>query len=163
MMKQSIMKRRKDGVTNYHKRLKLLKSGLPRLVVRPSNKGVVVQIVKYNETGDKILATLNERSLKKLGLEVDGNSVPVAYLVGYAAGLKAKKKKIGEAILDTGRYNIIKGGRIAAVLNGYVDAGAKIPHEKGIFPDKKRLAGEHLKKPLAQKLDDYKKQLEEKQ
>lgn len=162
MMKQSIMKRRRDGVTNYHKRLKLLKSGLPRLVVRPSNKGIIAQIVEYNEAGDKILATVNERSLKKLGIEVDGNSVPVAYLVGYAAGLNAKKKKIGESILDTGRYNIIKGGRISAVLKGYVDAGAKIPYEKGIFPDKKRLAGEHLKKPLAQKLDDYKKQLEEK-
>ncbi len=162
MMKYSVMKRRRDGVTNYHKRLKLLKSGLPRLVVRPSNKGVVAQIVEYKEIGDKIVATVNERTLKKLGLEVDGNSVPVAYLVGYAVGLKAKKKKVGETVLDTGRYNIIKGGRISAVLKGYVDAGAKIPHEKGIFPDKKRLAGEHLKKPLALKLDDYKKQLEEK-
>lgn len=162
MMKYSVMKRRRDGITNYHKRLSLLKSGHPRLVVRPSNKGLVAQVVQYKETGDKILSTVTERSLKKLGLEVDGNSIPVAYLVGYAAGLKAKKKKVGETILDTGRYNIIKGGRISAVLKGYVDAGAKIPHDKGIFPDKKRLAGEHLKKPLAQKLDDYKKQLEEK-
>ena len=162
MMRYSVMKRRRDGITNYHKRLKLLKSGLPRLVVRPSNKGMVAQIVEYKETGDKILATVTERTLKKLGLDVDGNSIPVAYLVGYAAGLKSKKKKVGDSILDTGRYNIIKGGRISAVLKGYVDAGAKISHEKGIFPDKKRLAGEHLKKPLAQKLDDYKKQLEEK-
>ncbi len=162
MMKYSVMKRRRDGVTNYHKRLKLLKSGLPRLVVRPSNKGVVAQIVEYNEKGDKILATVNERSLKKLGLEVDGNSIPVAYLVGFATGLRAKKKKVGESVLDTGMYNIVKGGRISAVLKGYVDAGAKIPHDKKIFPDKKRLAGEHLKKPLPQKLDDYKKLLEEK-
>ncbi len=162
MMKYSVMKRRKEGVTNYHKRLKLLKSGLPRLVVRPSNKGITAQVVQYNEKGDLVKCTVNERSLSKLGLEVKGNSVPVSYLVGYATGLIVKKKKVGKTILDTGRYNIVKGGKIAAVLNGFVDSGAKIPHDKEIFPDKDRVSGKHLKTPLAMKLDEYMTQLEEK-
>lgn len=162
MMKYSVMKRRKEGVTNYHKRLKLLKSGLPRLVVRPSNKGITAQVVEYKESGDLVKCTVNERTLVKLGLEIKGNSVPVSYLVGYATGLIVKKKKVGKTILDTGRYNIVKGGRIAAVLNGFVDSGAKIPFDKAIFPDKDRVSGKHLKTPLAKKIDEYKKQLEEK-
>lgn len=162
MMKYSVMKRRKEGVTNYHKRLKLLKSGLPRLVVRPSNKGITAQIVQYSEKGDLVKCTVNEKSLAKLGLEVKGNSVPVSYLVGYATGLIAKKKRTGQVILDTGRYNIVKGGRISAVLNGYVDSGAKIPHDEDVFPDEDRVSGKHLKTPLAKDLNEYKKQLEEK-
>lgn len=162
MMKYSVMKRRKEGVTNYHKRLKLLKSGLPRLVVRPSNKGITAQIVEYGENGDMIKCTVNERSLKKLGLEVTGNSVPVSYLVGYAIGLISKKKKIEESILDTGRYNIVKGGKISAVLKGFVDSGAEITHDDSIFPDKDRLSGKHLKNPVGKKLSEYKKLLEEK-
>ncbi len=162
MMKYSVMKRRKEGITNYHKRLTLLKSGIPRLVVRPSNKGISAQVVEFDVKGDKVKCTVNERSLKKIGLEVDGNSVPVSYLVGYAVGLIAKKKKIKSVILDTGRYNIIKGGRISAVLNGFVDSGVKIPHDKSVFPGKDRLKGEHLKKPIGKNLEEFKKQLEEK-
>lgn len=162
MMKYSVMKRRKEGITNYHKRLKLLKSGLPRLVVRPSNKGITAQVVQYKESGDLVKCTVNEKSLGKLGLAVSGNSVPVSYLVGYATGLIAKKKRVGETILDTGRYNIVKGGKISAVLNGYVDSGAKISHDREVFPDEDRISGKHLKIPLAKKIDEYKKQLEEK-
>lgn len=161
-MKYSVMKRRRDGITNYHKRLKLLKSGVPRLVVRPSNKGITAQIVEYSGQGDLIKCTVNERTLKKLGLEVSGNTVPVSYLVGYAVGILSKKKGVEESILDTGRYNIVKGGRISAVLNGFVDAGAEIPHDDSIFPDKDRLNGKHLKNPVGKKLDEYKKLLEEK-
>ena len=161
-MMYSVMKRRREGVTNYHKRLKLLMSGLPRLVVRPSNKGMTAQLVNYSEGGDVVIATVTEKSLKKLGLEVDGNSVPVSYLVGYALGLKCKKKKVKNAILDSGRYNIIKGGRISAVLKGVVDAGVKVPHEASVFPKKDRLSGKHLKNGAAIKIDDMKKLLEEK-
>lgn len=162
MMKYSVMRRRREGVTNYHKRLKLLKAGVPRLVVRPSNKGITAQLVEYSQAGDAVVCTVNERTLKKLGLEVTGNSVPVSYLVGYAVGLMAKKKNVEESILDTGRYNIVKGGKISAVLKGYVDSGAEIPHDDTIFPDTDRLSGKHLKNPVGKKLDEYKKLLEEK-
>lgn len=162
MMQYSVMKRRREGVTNYHKRLKLLKSGQPRLVVRPSNKGITAQLVDYAESGDKVVCTVTEKSLKKLGLEVDGNSVPVSYLVGYALGLKCKKKKVKQAILDSGRYNIIKGGRIASALKGFIDGGVKVPHDATIFPKKDRLSGKHLKNAGAIKLDEMKKMLEEK-
>jgi large subunit ribosomal protein L18 len=145
MKTPSTMKRKRLGVTNYKKRLSLLKSGQHRLVIRVSRKGIVAQLVDYDPAGDKIVLTVTEKTLTKLGINLEGNNTQVAYLVGYNLGLKAKKHKIHQAILDTGRFNIIKGGRIASVLKGVTDAGLKVPHEKSVFPSKDRLAGKHLK------------------
>jgi large subunit ribosomal protein L18 len=38
-------RRRREGKTNYYKRLKLIRSGKPRLVVRRTNKYIIAQIV----------------------------------------------------------------------------------------------------------------------
>ncbi|EEZ92675.1 MAG: hypothetical protein BJBARM4_0725 [Candidatus Parvarchaeum acidiphilum ARMAN-4] len=35
--------------TNYRKRLELLKSGIPRLVVRKTDKSVIAHIVEYKD------------------------------------------------------------------------------------------------------------------
>ncbi|MEM0158599.1 MAG: 50S ribosomal protein L18 [Thermoplasmataceae archaeon] len=143
-----ILRRKKEGITDYRKRLRLLRSGLPRAVVRITNRGVLVQIVSYDPMGDRVMVTVTDRSLAKAGLNVTGNSTPVCYLAGYFAGTKAKNKKIKEAVLDSGRHKVIKGGRIAAVLNGLVDAGLKVPHDKSVFPSKQRLNGQHLKNKI---------------
>ena len=42
--------------TNYRKRLELLKSGIPRVVVRKTDKSVIAHIVQYSEEGDKTIA-----------------------------------------------------------------------------------------------------------
>lgn len=34
-----VFKRKREGITDYRKRLALVKSGLPRLVVRPRERG----------------------------------------------------------------------------------------------------------------------------
>lgn len=155
-----VLKRRKSGQTNYHKRLKLVKSGMPRLVVRPSHRGISVQVVDYSPQGDRVIATVTDRSLKKLGVATTGNNTPISYLVGYAAGLKAKKSKVENAIMDTGRYNITPGGRISAALKGFVDSGVEIPYDEKIFPDESRIKGEHLKN-AAISVDEVKGKLEE--
>ena len=41
-------RRRREAKTNYRHRLKLLKSGLPRAVVRKSLKHTTVQFIKYD-------------------------------------------------------------------------------------------------------------------
>lgn len=41
-------RRRREGKTNYHKRLKLLKSKKPRLVVRKTLNHHIAQIVVYD-------------------------------------------------------------------------------------------------------------------
>lgn len=158
-----ILRRKKAGATDYRKRYALLKSGTTRLVIRPSNKGITAQLIDYGIEGDKIISTVTDKSLSKLGVDITGNNTPVAYLVGYATGLKAKKNNIEEAILDTGRYDITPGGRISAALRGFVDAGVEIPHDPSIFPDDSRISGEHLKnkKLVAGNMDKFKTKLEE--
>lgn len=148
---RSIPKRKREGVTDYRKRYRTVKSGTTRLVVRYSGKGVSAQIVKYGNPSDIIVASVTDKSLKKMGLEVKGNSVPVCYAVGYAIGKKAKDHGIENAILDTGRKHPTKGGRITAVLRGAVDSGLEIPHDSEILPDDHRINGEHLKKKMDMK------------
>ena len=46
-------RRRVSGETDYRRRLKLLKSGQPRAVVRISNTRAVCQIVTWDKDGDK--------------------------------------------------------------------------------------------------------------
>ncbi len=142
---QVLMKRKREGRTDYRKRFTLLKSGEPRLVVRPSNKGFVVQLVKYADNGDNVKVTVTRNTLIKLGIDVKGNSTPFCYLAGYYLGLRAKKSRIKKAILDTGLYRVSKGGRISAVLRGSVDAGLNVPHDDSIFPSDDRISGKHLK------------------
>lgn len=159
-MQRLVQRRRKLGLTNYPKRLKLLKSGNPRLIVRPTNKGIIIEVAEYVPNGDKVIMTVTEKNLAKIDPALDGNSVPLCYLTGYLAGIQAKKLKVKDAVLDTGRYNIIKGGRISAALKGFVDSGVKVPHDKNIFPDKKRIEGGHLKKKLPDSIQNLKTKLE---
>jgi len=139
-----VLKRRKEGITDYRKRYRLLKSGITRAVVRPSNKGFMIEFVDYNPEGDKILVTVTDITLKKI-YNVTGNNIQMYYLGGYLAGKKAIEKHIESAIFDTGRYKFVHGGRLAAALKGIKDAGVNIPANEDVFPDESRLNGEHLK------------------
>ncbi len=159
MKTPTVLKRKKSGMTDYRKRLALLKSRSPRLVVRPSRKGIVSQLVEYEPVGDRVIATVTDINLKK-EIDVSGNNTQVSYLTGYMLGLKAISMGIEYAILDPGRYNITRGGRISAVLKGFKDAGVDVPGSEDIFPGDDRLQGKHLKHPV--NLEDMKKKIEEK-
>ena len=58
-------RRREVGVTDYRRRLKLLRGGEPRAVVRVSNTQVVCQLVDYDPDGDKVLAASSGAVLVK--------------------------------------------------------------------------------------------------
>jgi len=152
-------RRKRQGKTNYKKRLRLLQAQKPRLVVRPSLKNMTVQIIDYDAKGDKTLISVSTSELAKLGWKFSLGNIPSAYLVGILAGKRAKDKKIESAILDVGMRQITKGSRISASLKGAVDAGLDIPHSKEILPDEKRLKGDHIEK--YRKLDDVSKQVDE--
>lgn len=137
-------KRKAKGRTNYKKRLNLLKSGKPRLVVRKSLKNVTVQIVSYSQGGDKVLVSAHSRELLKLGWKRYRKNIPAAYLTGLLCGVKAKGK-VKEAVLDSGIYESTKGSLVYAALKGAVDAGLNVPHGEELLPDEKRLKGEHIK------------------
>ncbi|MDD5181557.1 MAG: 50S ribosomal protein L18 [Candidatus Nanoarchaeia archaeon] len=148
-------RRKQAGLTNYDKRLKLIKSGMPRLVVRKSNNATVCQVVEYADNGDRTVAAATSLSLKKLGYKAHTKNIPASYLTGYMCGLKAKKKGITEAILDTGLYRSTKGSRIYAALKGFADAGIKIAFDAKICPEERKIHGYQI--------EDYAKVLESKQ
>lgn len=137
-------RRKREGKTDYRKRLKLLLSHKPRLVIRKSLDNVIAQIVEYGEKGDKVVVSAHSNELKKLGWKFGKGNVPAAYLTGLLAGVKAKKKKVTEAVLDLGLQASVKGSRIYACLKGVLDAGINIPHDKGILPSDDRVLGKHI-------------------
>ena len=142
-------RRRRSGKTNYKKRLAFMKSEKARLVVRRSNKYLTVQIINYDEVGDKILAQFNSISLKKKGWKHSCANVPAAYLSGLEIAKIANKAKIKDAIFDMGSYTPTKGCRIYAVLKGAVDGGLNIPHSEKAFPSEERINGEHISKDIS--------------
>ena len=81
-------RRRRQGLTNYKKRLALVKSKLPRFVVRITNRYIITQIVTYQENGDKVHLTVNSKSLKSFGWKGSCKNLPSAYLTGYLIGKK---------------------------------------------------------------------------
>lgn len=154
-------RRRREGKTNYKKRLNLLKSGIPRLVIRKSLKHITSQIIEYAPQGDKVLATVNSKSLGKMGWQVNGN-IPSAYLTGLLLGKKAAELNIKKVILDMGMHPSIKGSRIYAIIKGALDTGLEIPHSEDILPNDDIIqckAIEQYAKKLQEKdPDSYQKQ-----
>jgi large subunit ribosomal protein L18 len=138
------LKRRRLGKTDYKKRLKLLLSKKPRLVVRKSLKYIRAQIVEFAKEGDKTLAAASSEELKKLGWKFACDNLPAAYLTGLLIGKKALKKGIKEAILDAGLYHSTSGSRIYAVVKGALDAGLKVPVAEKVLPKEERIKGLHI-------------------
>lgn len=138
-------RRRREGKTNYAKRLALLKSRVPRLVVRVKNSLVVAQVVNYAEKGDQTVVNTTSLELKKHGYKGHLGNAAAAYLTGFLCGLKALKKKVNEAVLDTGLHSNVRGSNIYAALQGAVDAGLKIPHSPEAFVQERAL-GKHIEK-----------------
>lgn len=155
-------RRRREDRTDYRQRLRLLKSGEPRLVIRKSQRNTICQIITYDKNGDKVLVSADSKELKKYGWKGHTGNIPAAYLTGYLCGLRAKKSKTGKAVLDLGLYNSVKGSRLYAAMKGAVEAGINVPHSEEIVPTKSRLEGKHIS-DYAAKLkksdaDVYKKQ-----
>ena len=138
------MRRRREGKTDYRRRLALLKSGKVRLVVRKTNRYIIAQFVEYNPEGDRVLCHAYSKELDRYGWKHSKKNIPAAYLTGYLAGLRAVNKGITSAILDIGRHPSTKESRIYAVLKGALDAGVDIPHGEEILPSEERIRGEHI-------------------
>ncbi|AAT43244.1 50S ribosomal protein L18 [Picrophilus oshimae] len=142
-----VLKRRREGVTDYRKRYRLVISRETRAVIRQTRKGLIIQLVDYVPEGDHVLVTVTNKTLKK-ALNIDGNNIQMYYLAGYMAAKKGISLGISGAVVDTGRAIFRKGGRIAAAIKGLIDGGLEINADEDIFPDESRLNGEHLKQRL---------------
>jgi len=137
-------RRKREQKTSYKNRMRILKAGLPRLIVRPSNKHLFAQIVTYQEDGDVAVVTVKSTELKKYGWKHATGNVPAAYLTGLLCGLSARKKNIEEAILDLGMNTSVHGSRIYAALKGALDGGLKISHDEKMLPSDDRIKGVHI-------------------
>ena len=146
-------RRRLEGKTNYKKRLELVKSGLPRIAVRKSNKFVLVQIIKFGRAGDNVLAQANSRELEKFGWKASKKNLSAAFLTGLLAGLRAKKAGIEKAVLDIGFSTPVHGAKCFAALKGALESGLQIPADASALPPEERISGKHIEE-FAKKLSE---------
>ncbi len=137
-------RRKREGKTNYNRRRKLIGSGELRLIIRRSNKNILLQIAKYEENGDKVLVSSNTRELIKKGWKGARGNMSSAYLAGLLLARKAKKHDVKKAILDIGVHTPTKGSVTYAALKGVVDGGINVPHSEDVVPSNDRIEGKHI-------------------
>jgi len=138
-------KRRREGKTDYKARFFLLKGGLPRLVVRKTNKYILAQVTIAKEAQDFVEMGISSKHLASLGWTFSFKNLPAAYMTGFLLGKKALEKNIKKMIIDTGIIKSTKGSKIYAFVKGVIDSGVEIPHDAKVFPDNSRILGEHTK------------------
>ncbi|MBI2452597.1 50S ribosomal protein L18 [Candidatus Pacearchaeota archaeon] len=135
-------RRRKEGKTDYGARLALLKSGKTRVVIRKSNRYLLVQLVESDNAQDNVIARVSSEDLFGKGWPKERagslKSLAAAYLTGFMLGKKFKGK-IKEAVLDIGLQRNVGGSRIYATLKGILDAGLNVVHNPEALPSMERI------------------------
>ena len=139
-----LLRRRREGVTDYRSRRGAITSHHVLLVVRISNRNVSSQFVVPKVNGDTVVASAHSRELLKLGWHGSLKSTPACYLLGMLAGRKALANGIKEAVLYNGLAPFIKGGRVGALVKGVVEAGVEVPMGEEAFPSEERLTGKTI-------------------
>jgi large subunit ribosomal protein L18 len=142
-------RRRRESKTDYRLRIELLKSNKPRIVFRKTNRYVIGQCIESENAQDITRVGITSKELLMYGWPKENlgslKSMPACYLTGFLLGKKILKKDKKECILDIGMIRSIKKSRVYAFLKGVVDSGVKMNVEKEVFPDEKRIKGEHTK------------------
>ncbi len=136
--------RKLSGRTNYRKRLALLKSNLPRLVVRKTLTSIILQVANFDMVGDKVLLTLTSKRLKSLGWKHNCKNIPAAYLAGMLIGKMSLAANISSVTPDIGMQSVTKGGKIFAAIKGAKDAGLDVQVADSIAPSNEVISGAHI-------------------
>ena len=161
---KTIKRRRKSNQTDYMKRLKLLKSSRPRIVLRKTNRYIIAQYVTSKETRDKIETGIDSRQLLKHGWpeEFKGSlkSIPASYLTGFLLGKKILKEKKETPVLDFGMTRNIHGNKMFAFMKGLVDSGIKMKHSKEIFPSEEKISGKNMREDFSKTFKEIKSKIE---
>jgi len=137
-------RRRREGKTDYYQRTRLVVAESPRMVVRKTNRHIIIKLVTAEMEGDKTLVAANSAELEKYGYKGSTSNTPAAYLTGMLFAAKAKKARYDRAILDIGLNRATPGARVFAALKGAVEAGLEIPHGEEILPSDERVRGAHI-------------------
>ncbi|TPX34228.1 hypothetical protein SmJEL517_g03086 [Synchytrium microbalum] len=161
-------RRRREGKTDYYARKRLVtqaknKYNTPkyRLVVRFTNKDIIVQVIYSKLNGDYVLTAAYAHELPNYGIKVGLTNWSAAYAVGLLAARRVLKKlgldsqyagnqeidgakfdvepvedgpRPFKAYLDVGLRRTTTGARVFGVLKGAADGGIAIPHGENRFP-----------------------------
>ena len=159
-------RRRKQGKTDYAKRIKLLKSKSPRIVFRKTNRYILSQYVESKQAKDKIIFGVTSKDLLKKGWpkEFSGSlkSIPASYLTGFLMGNEIKSKKLKTPILDTGMIRVLGKTKVFSFIKGLIDSGIKIKCKEENFPEEERIKGKNLKKDFSSEFEKIKLKIEKK-
>lgn len=139
-------RRRREGKTDYRARMALLKSNIPRIIIRKTNKYMIIQIVVSKEAQDSVKVHVNSKELTNFGWKFSFKNLPAGYLSGLLLAKKAVKAGIKKVILDSGLITSTKESKIYAVIKGALDGGLEIPCSEEILPSEKRISGKHILK-----------------
>jgi len=165
---QTKYKRRRVGKTDYYARKRLItqaknKYNAPkyRLVVRFTNRDIVMQIVTSEISGDKVFASAYSHELKAYGIEHGLTNWAAAYCTGLLIARRALKKlnmdetfsgveeadgefalteaseegrRPFKAFLDVGLHRTSTGARVFGAMKGASDGGIFVPHSENRFP-----------------------------
>jgi len=167
---QTKYKRRRSGKTDYYARKRLItqaknKYNAPkyRLVVRFTNKQIIVQIVYARLQGDFVLCAATSKELPRYGINHGLTNWTAAYATGLLCARRALTKlgladkyegvaepdgtiKMTEALdeedaprpfkcyLDVGLRRTSTGSRVFGAMKGASDGGVFIPHSEKRFP-----------------------------
>tara|TARA_Y100000310_G_C20671837_1_gene810728 strand:+ start:1979 stop:2521 length:543 start_codon:yes stop_codon:yes gene_type:complete len=132
------LKRKREGRTDYRKRMKYLKSPNPRLVIRTGLNSIRMQLIKFDPRGDRVISSIDSKELGKLGWKYHKGNVPSAYLTGLIMGVKEQGK---EVVPDFGLKTPIKGSKLYAALKGVREGGLKINVDEKILPSDDQVSG----------------------
>jgi len=162
---KTLKRRRRENKTDYLKRIKLLKSGSPRIVFRKTNKYVIAQYVVSKESKDKIILGINSKKLLKYGWpkELEGSlkSIAAAYLIGFLFGKKIIKEKLEKPIVDFGMLRTIHKTSQYGFLKGLIDSGIKINCPEEAFPEEKRIQGKNMVEDFSKFFNEIKSKIEQ--
>lgn len=161
---KTLKRRRKEHKTDYSKRLKLLKGGLPRIVFRKTNKYLIAQYVTSDQTKDKTEIGITSKKLTNYGWPKDFGgslkSIPAAYFIGLLIGKEITKNKKENPIADFGMLRVLPKSKVYAFLKGLIDSGVKIKYKEENFPNEDRISGKYLKKNFSKMFNEIKSNIE---
>jgi large subunit ribosomal protein L5e len=160
-------RRRREGKTDYQARRALVvqdkdKYNSPkyRLVVRFTNKDIIVQLVAAKIVGDQVVTSAYAHELPRYGLKAGLTNYSAAYATGlliarrhltkigladkYAGNAKVDGSDFNveeiegaprpfKALLDAGLKRTTTGARLFATLKGATDGGIFVPHSETRF------------------------------
>lgn len=159
-MPKTQKRRRIENKTDYLKRFKMLKSGMPRVVFRKTNKYILAQYVTSTSAQDKVEINLTSKNLLNYGWpeKFSGSlkSIPASYLTGLLMGKTISSKKLQTPIVDFGMIRMLHKSKTYAFLNGLIDSGIKIQCDKKFFPEENRIKGKNLKEDFSKTFETIK-------